>query len=303
MKKLFGVITIASCMLFSALPVKAITDEGMDAFLNEPILTFSEMSKNPAAITVNEYDSLPEKIYLDKENENITIKSINHNDSISKSLIKDYTLSRDKLAYTKVRELNKLDDLKLQNMGYNEDSINLIRKISTNEISPTSTQYMALFASLTIIPRDGTLDANNSGFVIYDWSWDKAPVLAGLHDTIAFGWGKNMTRTGYNVRLKRSDMNTRTYIRDETFNYITDSSANPGCSSTFRLTDNGQVALSGRAYLQLKSYDSYVDGVEITFAYAHPTINFGGVSVSWSGASIDISSNADIFRSRSAMFH
>ncbi|VYT64852.1 Uncharacterised protein [Peptoniphilus gorbachii] len=33
MKKLFGVITIASCMLFSSLPVKALIDEGMDAFL------------------------------------------------------------------------------------------------------------------------------------------------------------------------------------------------------------------------------------------------------------------------------
>lgn len=103
--------------------------------------------------------------------------------------------------------------------------------------------------------------------------------------------------------MNRSDINTGTYIRDETFNYITDSSANSGCSSTFRLSDNGQVALSGRAYLQLKSYDSYGDGVEITFAYAHPTINFGGVSVSWSDASIDISGNADIFRARSAMYH
>ncbi|MDU6782885.1 hypothetical protein [uncultured Peptoniphilus sp.] len=39
MKKLFGVITIASCMLFSSLPVKALINEGMDAFLIFIVLT------------------------------------------------------------------------------------------------------------------------------------------------------------------------------------------------------------------------------------------------------------------------
>lgn len=298
----FILLLVLFLQLTNSIPVLASNnmenqeDIYLDKFYNEDIYSFDELENMQNTVIINEYDTLMNAKKEIQKNRNLfnqeEIDEIKDIDPI------DHIL-----------DLNNLSDKELQLEGYSEENIQNIRGIANNTITPTPEILRSVSAKLAVYLDPSRLTRNNgrtTGYVIANWAWSNKPFYTGATDTIAWGWGKNMTRDSFNTRIfYRNTVNDE---REYVIRTITDYSPNSGCATNFPLIKSfGEYyvhfAERGRSYIELTNYDSYVDGLEVNFVYAHPRINISGISVSWTGASINIDGSADEMKKSTTLFH
>lgn len=183
-----------------------------------------------------------------------------------------------------------LSDRKLVDMGYDKESIDILRNFDGSE-----DQIVTLSASLSLscsISQYFYREGKTYAVISYNWSWSSMPFWT-MTDIIGIAWDPSFYQTPNNVNDKQtiSKYNGNTYVGTYVTALSCKSPGNAaGCEFPVLINERKNhwaKSATGKVYI---AASGYVSEMGVRVAYGHstgvgsPGVSFpGGVSISFTG--------------------